>query len=287
MLAIMKLGAVIMPTTTAVGPSDLADRITRGGARYVLCNPVDAAKLEHVAGDYTCSPREQLHDAYALDVPPAAHPGTAPRRPAAALLHLRHHLEAQAGRAHAGVLPRRPPRDDVLARPAARRRAPEHLLARLGEARLVLLLRAVDRGGDDLPLQLRPLRRGRAARPAARARGDVVLRAADGVADADHVRPLRRPGHAARGDRRRRAAQPRGDRAGAGRVGPDDPRRLRPDRDQRAGRQHRRRPGQARLDGQAAARPAGRAGRPADRRRWSRASARARSASTCRRTRCR
>ena len=35
---------------------------------------------------------------------------TAPYGPAVALLHLRHHLEAQAGRAHAGLLPRRPPR---------------------------------------------------------------------------------------------------------------------------------------------------------------------------------
>src|SRR4051794_28465925 len=34
MLAIMKLGAVIMPTTTAVGPGDLADRVERGGARF-------------------------------------------------------------------------------------------------------------------------------------------------------------------------------------------------------------------------------------------------------------
>ena len=33
MLGIMKLGAVIMPTTTAVGPADLIDRIDRGGAR--------------------------------------------------------------------------------------------------------------------------------------------------------------------------------------------------------------------------------------------------------------
>src|SRR3954469_16768327 len=41
MLAIMKLGAVIMPTTTAVGPSDLEDRIDRGGARFVVCNAVD------------------------------------------------------------------------------------------------------------------------------------------------------------------------------------------------------------------------------------------------------
>ncbi len=78
MLAIMKLGAVIMPTTTAIGPSDLTDRIERGGARFVLCNPVDAAKLEQVPGDYTVLTSEQLHDAYDLDVPPHAHPGTAP-----------------------------------------------------------------------------------------------------------------------------------------------------------------------------------------------------------------
>ncbi len=48
MLAIMKLGAVIMPTTTAVGPADLADRMARGGARFVVCNPVDAPKFEEV-----------------------------------------------------------------------------------------------------------------------------------------------------------------------------------------------------------------------------------------------
>src|SRR6476661_1648740 len=78
MLAIMKLGAVIMPTTTAVGPTDLADRITRGGARFVVCNPVDAPKLDTVPGDYTVLTTEQLHDAYALDVPPAEHPGTSP-----------------------------------------------------------------------------------------------------------------------------------------------------------------------------------------------------------------
>jgi acetyl-CoA synthetase len=52
MLAIMKLGAVIMPTTTAVGPSDLVDRIERGDARFVICNPADAAKFDEVPGDY-------------------------------------------------------------------------------------------------------------------------------------------------------------------------------------------------------------------------------------------
>jgi acetyl-CoA synthetase len=53
MLAIMKLGAVIMPTTTAVGPSDLVDRIERGNARHVVCNPADTAKFEQVPGAYT------------------------------------------------------------------------------------------------------------------------------------------------------------------------------------------------------------------------------------------
>ncbi|MDV3129830.1 AMP-binding protein [Mycobacterium sp. 21AC1] len=53
MLAIAKLGAVIMPTTGALGPADLADRISRGGARYVIANSVDTAKFADVAGDYT------------------------------------------------------------------------------------------------------------------------------------------------------------------------------------------------------------------------------------------
>ncbi|MGF1426059.1 AMP-binding protein [Kitasatospora sp. LaBMicrA B282] len=45
MLAVMKLGAVIMPTTTALGPADLADRIERGGARHVVANLADTAKF--------------------------------------------------------------------------------------------------------------------------------------------------------------------------------------------------------------------------------------------------
>ena len=53
MLAVAKLGAVIMPTTGALGPADLADRITRGGARFVIANDVDTTKFDDVAGDYT------------------------------------------------------------------------------------------------------------------------------------------------------------------------------------------------------------------------------------------
>jgi acetyl-CoA synthetase len=78
MLAIMKLGAVIMPTTTAVGPADLLDRITRGEARFVVCNPVDTAKFEDLAGDYTLMTTDALHAAYELDPPPSVHPGTVP-----------------------------------------------------------------------------------------------------------------------------------------------------------------------------------------------------------------
>ncbi|MCP9625080.1 AMP-binding protein [Nocardia otitidiscaviarum] len=52
MLAIAKLGAVIMPTTAALGPADLADRIERGAVRFVIANAADAPKFAEVAGDY-------------------------------------------------------------------------------------------------------------------------------------------------------------------------------------------------------------------------------------------
>jgi acetyl-CoA synthetase len=52
MLAVAKLGAVIMPTTGALGPADLSDRIARGGARFVIANAVDAAKFDDAQGDY-------------------------------------------------------------------------------------------------------------------------------------------------------------------------------------------------------------------------------------------
>ncbi|HEX7321903.1 MAG TPA: AMP-binding protein [Mycobacterium sp.] len=52
MLALVKLGAVIMPTTRALGPADLADRIRRGGARFVIANSDDTPKFAAVDGDY-------------------------------------------------------------------------------------------------------------------------------------------------------------------------------------------------------------------------------------------
>jgi acetyl-CoA synthetase len=52
MLAVSKLGAVIMPTTTALGPEDLSDRVDRGAARVVVANAADTAKFDEVPGDY-------------------------------------------------------------------------------------------------------------------------------------------------------------------------------------------------------------------------------------------
>jgi acetyl-CoA synthetase len=89
MLAVMKLGAVIMPTTTAAGPNELVDRITRGRARHLICNPSDAGKFEQVPGDYTrisVGPIAgdgwaDLHEAQRLEHQPLAHPDTAPSDP--------------------------------------------------------------------------------------------------------------------------------------------------------------------------------------------------------------
>jgi acetyl-CoA synthetase len=53
MLAVAKLGAIIMPTTGALGPADLTDRISRGGARFVIANTADTGKFDEVSGEYT------------------------------------------------------------------------------------------------------------------------------------------------------------------------------------------------------------------------------------------
>ncbi|HEX3332296.1 MAG TPA: AMP-binding protein [Gaiellales bacterium] len=52
-LAAMKLGAVLIPATTLLGPADLVDRIERGGARHVVTTAAGAAKFDAVPGDYT------------------------------------------------------------------------------------------------------------------------------------------------------------------------------------------------------------------------------------------
>jgi acetyl-CoA synthetase len=52
MLAVMKLGAVLMPTAAAAGPADLIDRVTRGNAKAVIVGAADAPKFDQVPGDF-------------------------------------------------------------------------------------------------------------------------------------------------------------------------------------------------------------------------------------------
>ena len=93
MLAVIKLGAVVMPTTTAVGPGDLVDRMERGSARAVITNAREVHKFDDVPGDYvriavggsssggssTDTSGWADYAAYrSLEVGPAEHPGTGP-----------------------------------------------------------------------------------------------------------------------------------------------------------------------------------------------------------------
>ena len=164
---VMKLGAVIVPTTTAAGAGrPRRPGRARSGARAVVTNPDQTAKFDGLggrprAGQRRCRPTgwADLHEAYAVDVEPLPHPGTAPDDPLLLYFTSGHDVAAQARRAHPGVLPGRAPVDGLLAGPAARRRAPQPLEPRVGEARVVVLLRAVDRRGDDRRRVLRAVRR--------------------------------------------------------------------------------------------------------------------------------
>lgn len=51
MLAIMKIGAVMLPTSVVLGPADLAERIARADIRAVIADPVDAAKFDDLDAD--------------------------------------------------------------------------------------------------------------------------------------------------------------------------------------------------------------------------------------------
>jgi acetyl-CoA synthetase len=49
-LAAIKLGAVIIPASTLLGPADLTDRVERGAAKHVVIRSVDAPKFADVEG---------------------------------------------------------------------------------------------------------------------------------------------------------------------------------------------------------------------------------------------
>ncbi len=89
MLGVIKLGAVLMPTTTAVGPGDLVDRMERGAARAVITNAREVHKFAEVPGDYVrvvvgsadgedVTGWEPYAASHEVETGPAPHPGTAP-----------------------------------------------------------------------------------------------------------------------------------------------------------------------------------------------------------------
>jgi acetyl-CoA synthetase len=52
MLAVMKLGAVVMPATIALGPKGLADRVGRLAVRHVITNADQVDKFADILGDF-------------------------------------------------------------------------------------------------------------------------------------------------------------------------------------------------------------------------------------------
>jgi len=52
MLAVLKIGAVVLPTSVVLGPDELADRVERGRVAFVVADDADAAKFAEVPGDF-------------------------------------------------------------------------------------------------------------------------------------------------------------------------------------------------------------------------------------------
>ena len=53
MLALMKIGAVMVPTTTLLAHAELQDRVERGNVRHVICGADAVSRLEQVGGAFT------------------------------------------------------------------------------------------------------------------------------------------------------------------------------------------------------------------------------------------
>ena len=148
-LAVMKLGAILIPSTPMLGAADLRDRIDRGNAKHVVVRDVDVDKFDDVPGDYTkIAVGDRITEPWldfsaAYDAPAEFTPDGPTKGSDTLLLYFTSGttIEAQARRTHPHQLPRRPPVDDVLDRPPAGRRAPQRRLAGLGQARVVERLR--------------------------------------------------------------------------------------------------------------------------------------------------
>ncbi len=263
MLAAMKLGVVVIPATTLLTAEELADRVESAPCphdRHPTTTRSPNAPTCHADGVtfVTIGAKPDtgwlsLGDAYRLPETFEAHGTTNADDPLLLYFHLGHDGQAQAGTPQPSQLSRGLAVDHVLAGPAAGRRASQHLFAGLGQACLEHLLRTVERRRHRADGQPGAVQRQGAAGRAGTLRRHHLLRPAHRVATDDPGGSRGDQGRAARGLWRWRAAEPRGHQQGAGGLGPHHPRRLRPDRDDGADRQHAGPEGQGGRHGPAAA----------------------------------
>lgn len=86
MLAVMKLGAVVLPTTMALGTADIADRIERGAVRHVIANTGDTGKFADLDPSLTrivvgspVAGWTSFAETASVNNAPVEHPGTGPK----------------------------------------------------------------------------------------------------------------------------------------------------------------------------------------------------------------
>ncbi|EUA56491.1 AMP-binding enzyme family protein [Mycobacterium xenopi 4042] len=163
MLAVAKLGAVVMPTTAALGPSTWptgsAAAVPDSSSPTPPTRPssprsrvtIDASRW--APGRRVALLRRRRRHRRSRPL----HRSNQRRRSDADLFHVGNHQHTQTGSALPDQLPGRPFVDDGLDRCAARRCALGDQPTGLGQACLELFFRTVDRRGDDLRLQLPPL----------------------------------------------------------------------------------------------------------------------------------
>ena len=225
-LAAIKCGAVIIPASTLLGPGDITDRITRGDVRHVITESAQAPKFGAVAGarwtpiavgepadgwlsydDAFAAAPQYTPDGVTLAGDPlllyftsgtTAQPKLVEHTHAsypAGHLSTMYWLGLQPGDVHLNV-----------SSPGWAKHAWSNVFAPWNAAATVMVL-----GHERFSVE-------RAARGHPGLRHQLAVRAADGVADADPVRPVRLSDTAepARVHVGRGTAQPGGDRGGPG-----------------------------------------------------------------------
>ena len=229
MLAAMKLGAVTNPASTLLTPADLSDRFERGRVRHVIASAADAREIRGTRSERDAHRRRRAAARWRrYDDLLSTSAGFTPdgadrcRRSAAPVFHLGNDGEAEARAAFAPELSGRQPVQPFCSGALARRCAFEHVVARLGEARLELFFHPLARRRHRLHRQPAALQRARdcwtRSRPTA-----SPLCARRQPCGGCSCRRICAPWKTSLREVvfRRRTAQPRGHRAGESRVGAD------------------------------------------------------------------